>query len=236
MLEDHRFLASDVCPLVGEAGLEACAASWWRGWCLPTDVWSWVLALWWAGPRLAACLGAAVGFLVFRQPVCWLASSLFGVVSPAALKPTGYRVGPGMGTSEPICSCQGSFFAFGCPQYVSYWCLHPVGELQSPPTPSTDTSVSRRPRPAGMTGTGSCQVTCFALGACVHEILCAPIKSEVSIFPSPVGLLPLGPAGWHLPGARPLGWGGGGGLTCGSEFLLLLENLCNTFILQFVGC
>ena len=95
------------------------------------------------------------------------------------------------------------FFAFGCPQYVSHWCLHPVGELQSPPTPSTDTSLSRKPRPAGMTGPGSCQVTCFALGACVHKILCAPIKTEVSIFPSPVGLLLLGPAGWHLPGARP---------------------------------
>ena len=46
-----------------------------------------------------------------------------------------------------------------------------------------------------MTGPGSYQITCFALGACVHEILCAPTKTEVSIFPSPVGLLLLGPAG-----------------------------------------
>lgn len=111
-----------------------------------------------------------------------------------------------------------------------------MGELQSPPTPSTDTSLSRRLRPTGVTGPGSYQITCFALGACVHEILCEPIETEVSVFPSPVGLLLLGPAGWHLPGARPLGWGGGEGLTCSSEFLLLLENLCNIFILQFVGC
>ena len=46
-----------------------------------------------------------------------------------------------------------------------------------------------------MTGPGSYQITCFALGACVHEILCAPTKTEVSIFPSPVGLLLLGPVG-----------------------------------------
>ena len=106
---DRRFLASGVCPPVGEAGLEACAASWWRGWCLPTDVWGWVLALWWAGPCLAACLGVSVGSLVFRQPVYWFASSLFGVVCPAALKPTGHRVGPGLRTSEPKCSCQEGF-------------------------------------------------------------------------------------------------------------------------------
>ena len=35
-------------------------------WRLPTGGLSWVLALWWAGP----CLEAAVGPLVFRQPVC----------------------------------------------------------------------------------------------------------------------------------------------------------------------
>ena len=85
-----------------------------------------------------------------------------------------------------------------------------------------------------MTGPGSYQITCFALGACVHEILCAPTKTEVSIFPSPVGLLLLGPAGLAICQTPGLGWGGE--LTCGSEFLLLLENLCNIFILQFVGC
>lgn len=61
----------------------------------------------------------------------------------------------------------------------------PVGELQSPPTPSTDTSLSRRLRPAGMTGPGSYQIACFALGACVHEILCVRPLRLKSLF-SPV--------------------------------------------------
>ena len=99
----------------------------------------------------------------------------------------------------------------GVPSMSPTSCLHPVGELQSPPTPSTDTSLSRRLRPAGMTGPGSYQITCFALGACVHEILCAPTKTEVSIFPSPVGLLLLGPVGLAIflvpdPWAG-VGWG-----------------------------
>ena len=39
----------------------------------------------------------------------------------------------------------------------------------------------------------SCQITAFALGPGVHEILCVTFKSEVSITPSPVGLLQLSP-------------------------------------------
>ena len=71
----------------------------------------------------------------------------------------------------------------------------PVGELQSPPTPSTDTSLSRRLRPAGMTGPGSYQITALALGPRVCEILYVSFKSEVSISPSLVGLLKLRPTG-----------------------------------------
>ena len=56
-LQDGSFLASGVCPLVGEAGLESCARlPGRRGWCLPTGVWSWILALWWAGPCLGVCV------------------------------------------------------------------------------------------------------------------------------------------------------------------------------------
>ena len=50
-------------PLVGEAGLDACA-----GFLpssthlyLPTGEWSWVLSLWWAGLCQVVCLQAAVG-------------------------------------------------------------------------------------------------------------------------------------------------------------------------------
>ena len=60
-------LASGVCPLVGEAGLRCCAGFVEGG----ASGWNWVLALWWAGPCLGACPEAAVGSLVFRQPVSW---------------------------------------------------------------------------------------------------------------------------------------------------------------------
>ena len=51
------------------------------------------------------------------------------------------------------------------------------------------------PRAADRSGPGSYQITAFALGPGACEVLCVPFKSEVSIYPSPLGLPKLGPAG-----------------------------------------
>ena len=61
-----------------------------------------------------------------------------------------------------------------------------------------------------------------------------------SLSPSPLGLPKVSPTGFQcqmlwglLPGARLLGWGA---QCLGSDLSLLLENLCNRNVLQFVGC
>ena len=115
-------------------------------------------------------------------------------VGVPALAPAGCLVGPGLGTDDPRCQPPASvvFTQLKVPQYVCPQCLCLQGELQPPPTSPGDSS-----RPAGRSGPGSYQITAFALGPRVHEILCAPFKSEVSYFPSPVGLLQLSPAGFQ---------------------------------------
>ena len=87
---------------------------------------------------------------------------------------------------------------------------------------------------------GSYQITAFALGHSVHEILCVPFKSAVSISPSHVELLQSSPAGLQshmfcgllFPVLDPQD----GGLMWGSELSVLWEKLCNIIILQFTGC
>ena len=49
-------------------------------------------------------------------------------------------------------------------------------------------------RPASRSGSGSYQISAFALHPGVGEILCVPFKSEISVSPSPVGLPILSPA------------------------------------------
>ena len=60
---------------------------------------------------------------------------------------------------------------------------------------ATPDSLGDHPRPASMSGTGSYGVTAFALVSTVHENLCAPSKSGVSVSPSPVELLQSSSAG-----------------------------------------
>ena len=74
------------------------------------------------------------------------------------------------------------------PRYVRHQLLCPQREPQPPPSSPGDPL-----RPAGMSVPGSYEVTAFALGLSAHEILCAPFKSEVSVFPKPVELLQLSP-------------------------------------------
>ena len=46
-------------------------------------------------------------------------------------------------------------------------------------------SLGDSPRQIDRSGLGSYQITAFALGPGPHKILCALVKSEVSISPSP---------------------------------------------------
>ena len=110
----------------------------------------------------------------------------------------------------------------GAPNNSCRQCLCPQGE----PPPA---SLGDSPRPAGRSGPGSCQITAFALGPGVCEILCEPFKSKVSISPNPLGLLKLSLTGLQ----SQMLWGFI--LTWGSVLSRLWENLCNAIILQFVG-
>lgn len=104
--------------------------------------------------------------------------------------------------------------------YVCHYCPCSQGELQLPLTSPGDS-----PRPEVRSDTGSYQITFFTLGHNVPEILWVLLKSGVSIFPSPIGVLQLNPVGlqnqmlWRLiflcqtPSLEKLTWG--------SELLLL---------------
>ena len=59
----------------------------------------------------------------------------------------------------------------------------------------TPTSSGDPSRPAGRFGPGSYEITAFALGPGMREILCVPFESEVSIPPNPVKLLQSSPTG-----------------------------------------
>ena len=71
----------------------------------------------------------------------------------------------------------------GAPKNGCHQCLWPQGELQLPPA-----SLGDSPRPTGRSVPGSYQVMAFILGPGVCEIFCALFKSEVSVFPNPLGL------------------------------------------------
>ena len=82
------------------------------------------------------------------------------------------------------------FTGLSVPQYVCHQCLCPHGNSSH-----SSASPGDSPRPAGGSSPGSYQVTAFALRPSVHEALCVPFESKVSISPSPVGLLQLSPIG-----------------------------------------
>ena len=68
----------------------------------------------------------------------------------------------------------------GAPQNGCCQCLCPQGELQL---------LSASLSSADRSDTGSSQITASALSPGVCDILCAPFKSKISIFPSPLGFL-----------------------------------------------
>lgn len=110
----------------------------------------------------------------------------------------------------------------------------PPGSLS--PGPPFPHSPRDPPEPAGRSGPVFYQITAFALGPGMCEILCTPFKGEVSISLSLDALLCSSPVGLQNqvlfmvlePWARRPTWD--------SELSLLYVKMCNIFILHFVGC
>ena len=92
----------------------------------------------------------------------------------------------------PKCQTPGEFLQMNAPHCVRHQCLHPQGGPLPPLTSTGDP-----PRLAGRSGPGFYQITAFALGPGMSEILCVLFKSKVSISPNPVELLQSSPAGFQ---------------------------------------
>ena len=119
------------------------------------------------------------------------------------------------------------------PQNSHHQCPCPHSVPQPPPPPAGDPPIL---------AVGSCpvsyEVASFFPDPCVHNTLCAPSKSGVSV--SPV----LWNSSDHTPLAFKARFSGAssshcqiprlGSLMWGSEFSLLWENFCGIIIFQFV--
>lgn len=134
----------------------------------------------------------------------------------------------GLGADEPRWQPLGVFIRLNVPKYVCHKYLCPEDKLQPPPASPGD-SIKPGDRP----GPGSCQITIFCFGPDMHEILCTPFKSEVSISPSLDGLLKLSPVYLQNQLLWQFAFPGLDLQTGGSELSLLWENLWN--ILQFMN-
>ena len=144
-------------------------------------------------------------------------------------------MGPGLGINEPhrqppaVCSWGWMFPIMSATSvYVPRW----TAVSQLPIFPGIS------PKPEVRSGPGFYQNTTFALCPTVHEILCVPFKTDVSIFTSPLVVLQLSLTGlqrqmlcrfiFRVPDFQT------GDPDVGSELSLLWENLCS-IILHFVG-
>ena len=133
----------------------------------------------------------------------------------------------------PKCQHLGQLMQMTASEYICHKYLCSQGGPQPPlpahppppPTPQEDP-----PRPAGRSGPGSYEISTFAFGFGVHEILCAPFKSEICFLQSSLQSQML----WG-PLFPVLDLQARGSLTWGSELSLLWENLCNIIIFQFLG-
>lgn len=168
----RSLLASGVCPLVGEAGLETwCSVPGGRGQYLLTSGWSWVLP----SGRQGHVQRWLFTQKVFRQPLCWCMGLYAHRVSCLAYSLLG---GTGLGTNEPRCQIPAATgftqLNVAIPLATSIF----VPSASIPPTPPLQEAINR-------SNSGAYQIIAFALGPGACEILCS-----LSL-PSPVGLLHL---------------------------------------------
>ena len=202
-----------------------------RVWCLPTGKWSWFLSLWrvslcpWVWLELALCLGGL-------KAACWLmGGAIFQfIIWPRASQP--WWVGPHfskMATSTGIHT----------DDYSWDLCLQCPSSQQAKVTPCFPRRSSKNHRQVWLPFLWS---LCFVLGPSAHKSLCAPLKSGVSISPSPMELLHTSLTG---PQCQMLGGGGSssqcqiprcGNLIWGSELSLQWVSLCDTVTFQSMGC
>lgn len=155
-------------------------ASYSRG--ILTDRWCWVLTFWRAG----LCLGKILIWLwtqeIFKEQVCWwvrLCPIQF-VAWPGGILTLEPKCSEWGQVLVPRCQFQREFTLMNTTQYVSLQCLCPNSEIQSP------LLYRRPPKPPDRSGSGSYQITVFALSPSACEILCAFFKSEVLISPNPM--------------------------------------------------
>lgn len=118
-------------------------------------------------------------------------------------------------------------------------CLPPVS--LSPGWDETSLCLSKRlSQISGRSVSLSYKTTAFCMGPSAHKILCVPLKSEVFISFSPVGLLQLSSIDlqrqmlWELIFPVPDPWAGDPNM--GSELSVLWDSLCNIPNILFVGC
>ena len=88
----------------------------------------------------------------------------------------------GLGANDPRYQPSWEFTQMNSPWHVCHQCLYPQGE-PLPTSPGDPLRSTVRPGP------GSYEIIAFGLSPRAHEILCASLKTDVSISPSPVGLL-----------------------------------------------
>ena len=193
-----------------------------RDWCLPAGRWSWALSLRWAGLYHGVCPEAAVssagllmGGAVFLRVVCPECSS-------TGLEAAGWDqvMIPQRQTSRRVHTDQQSLGP-----------LPPVSLLPSEPQ-LTPASPGDLPGLVGRSSSGSYGITFLWCVPVVHETLCVPSKSGVSVSPSPVELLNSSPTGASSSGYQILRLDS---LLWGSGLLLLRENVCDIIIFQLVG-
>ena len=199
-----------------------------RDQCLPTGGWNWVLAPWWAGPCLGACLEATVG----SGDGCPCLDCCLAWGVPAG-EPTGCWVGPDLGAKV---SASRRAHRWLLPDGY-HQCPYPQGEPESPP-PSPRLSPGDAPRLSGESGAGSYQMTALPLVP-VHVRFCmCPLRVK-SLFPNPVELVSSSPTdlqNQRLPGSsswcRALDWGAWGGArnshSCGRVSEIEFSPVCGT--------
>lgn len=111
-------------------------------------------------------------------------SQLFGLKCPST-RGREPLDGTGIGANDPRYKLPRVFTGLIIPYCVCHKCLCPQGEIQLL-CPSRRLSQS-----SGRSFPCSYKTTAFSMGPGEHKILCVPLESEVSISPSPVGLLQL---------------------------------------------
>ena len=192
----------------------------------------------WAALCQEVCLASSY---VLSKTLSSLSADGWGFVAPhwlfvLSLPSTGaYWLLGGAGLGEKR-QPPGGFTPMSFTQSYCYQCLCPCSEPQLPPP----TSAGHLPILAGRSGTGFYEITAlFPVSWCTQDLVCALQEWSFSV-PQCCGI-PVIKLHWpskpdSLGSSPPIVRPPEVSLTCGSELLLLWENLWDIIIFQFLGC